>query len=116
MDLDRMLGQIERGRLADTTKSFLDEMLAQLESEIDKRVYQVLRDNGSIPAEVAIQAWIEKHTYSRLRTRVSQIANSGETAGRLVEPAMKLRTGIQTLMGAASTPSSENGGYDGENS
>lgn len=112
MDMDSLLGKVARGKVALEAGAFLDEIISELELGVDRRVFTVLDRTGSIPADVAVQAWLEKHTYTKIRGRLRQEANSGQTAGRLLEPVMKLHRPAQAF--TATTPSAENGGYDGE--
>lgn len=109
---DHLLGKVARGRAAIEASGFLDEIVSELDLGVDRRVFNVLDRTGAIPADVAVQAWLEKHTYSKIRGRLRQEANSGQTAGRLLEPVMKLNPARPFY--TASTPSAENGGYDGE--
>ncbi len=95
----------ERGRTAGILSEFLKEQFDTQMRAIDNRIFAAFNKTGAIPADVAIQAWLEKFAIWRLRASLLREQNAGASAGRSLEPHMK-----QDF--AATTPSAENGGYD----
>jgi hypothetical protein len=102
---DAAITASERGRLAGVVGEFLEEQFNTQSRQIDARIFAHYKLHGAIPADMAIQAWIEKFTLGKTRAMLRQEQVAGVSAGRRLEPLMN-----RTF--AATTPSTENGGYE----
>lgn len=105
---DKLLDLVERGRTAGAVGQLFEEALAEAEAAVDRRIFGLLMTGAPISPEGAIQAWYEKYAYRRLRGILSQQKAAGVSAARRLSPGMEL------TVGAASSPSAENGGYNGD--
>lgn len=107
---DKLLEALSRGRLAGATGELVLGILSELYAAVDRRIYARLDKHGFIDESEAVQAWLEKRSYARLLGRLDQTKRAGEAAGRKLDPTMGFTA---PWRGSASTPSTENGGYDG---
>jgi hypothetical protein len=88
-ELERNLGLVRRGQLAGSTLELVNEQLDVLEAKVDQRVFAALRSGAGLSPELAQQAWYEKFSYEQLRTKLNQLARSGQSAGRRIKPQME---------------------------
>ncbi len=77
-------GELERARPA------IEGLLAGLEVSVRSRVFRQVNSSEEFTAQEALNAWIELHAYNRLRMRLTQALQMGQSAGKTLEPAWVL--------------------------
>lgn len=103
-ETDRLMTMVDNAKVAGSLQGLLGQVLAKLDQEIDKKVYDRLERVGfGLTEEEARTAWAEKHAYYKLWRSLTGIVTAGQGAGSRVAPVF-----------AATTPSTENGGYHGD--
>lgn len=107
--VDKLLGLLENGRIAGASGELMLKIVDELNLAVDRRVFNTILTQGAITPDAAVQAWSEKLAYARIAAKIEQTKAAGLAAGRKLDPAMNKTP----WMGSASTPSTENGGYDG---
>lgn len=89
-DFDRDLEATLRGRLAGGTLNIINDALDKLSQQIESRILYLLSQGQPLSAEVAQQAWYQKHAINELRLKLNRIASMGLSAARRIEPKMEI--------------------------
>lgn len=82
--VDPLLLQASQGAMSEALLAHLMPVLEQLEADVDKRVMRALSP-GPLDPDLAVQAWIEKAGYKRLRNSLLIRARVGHNAEVRVE-------------------------------
>lgn len=82
--MDPIFNQATTGRLSDALLGHLEQTLNDLMELTDKRVYKAMLD-GPLDPDFAVQAWIEKAAYCRLRNQLLTQSRVGHNAGLRAE-------------------------------
>ena len=62
--------------------------IEDLDRAVNRRIFLILERGDPLSPEIAVQAWVEKLTYSRLIKRLTQRVRMGQTAGENLAPHM----------------------------
>lgn len=87
-ELDKALVQMTSGGELALALPALEVVLTALERGVRNRMFQQLTTGEEMDPQIALRAWVELHTYHRLRTRLTQAVNMGQSASTELEQHM----------------------------
>lgn len=85
-EIDDMLTKLKAGAMASDALPLITEMLDGLDKAVSRRVYTRISSGDGLPPEMAVEAWLERYAYHRLRTRLTQATKVGQSASGDLEP------------------------------
>jgi len=86
-EIDTALAQITMSGEHELARPAIETLLDGLETQVQNRVFRGLNGGEGLTPHDALVAWVELHAYSRLRTRLTQALNMGQSAGKALEGA-----------------------------
>ncbi len=85
-EIDTLLSKLREGELAADVLPVVTEMLDNLDKSVSRRVFRHISSGEGLPPEVAVEAWLERYAYHRLRTRLTQATQVGQSAAENLKP------------------------------
>ncbi len=85
-EIDTLLSRLKAGELAADVLPHVTEMLDGLDRSVSRRVFMRINSGDGLPPELAVEAWLERYAYHRLRTRLTQASQVGQSASADLEP------------------------------
>jgi hypothetical protein len=86
--LDKALAQVATSGELALALPALEAILHGLEQGVRNRLFCQLNTGEEVDPQAALRAWVELHTYHKLRTRLTQATRMGQSAGKRLEQRM----------------------------
>lgn len=90
--IDHDLAQLTMSGELEVARPAIEVLVAGLEDQVRSKMFRVLNGAEGLTPHDALCAWVELHAYSRLRTRLTQALNMGQSAGKALENAWEPQT------------------------
>jgi hypothetical protein len=87
--LEQTVVAAHRGKLAETADALIEEEINNLEAAVQLRIFVQLDEGKAIDPQEAVQAWLQRYAYMKLKQRLKKAASRGLRAGYQLEAAME---------------------------
>ncbi len=91
-EIDSALAQLTMSGELELARPAIESLVVGLEDQVRNKVFRALNSAEGLTPHDALCAWVELHAYSRLRTRLTQALNMGQSAGKALEGAWETAT------------------------
>lgn len=79
--VDRLMGDIGKGRVADSTLIYFSSMLDELNENVDRRIFKLIDAGNAISPESLLTAFGEKKSYRDIKKKLVQAIAMGKSSG-----------------------------------
>ncbi len=91
-EIDGPLAQLAMSGELELARPAIEALVDGLEDQVRNKVFRALNSGEGLTPHDALCAWVALHAHSRLRTRLTQTLNMGQSAGKALEGAWETPT------------------------